>query len=106
MSNAPEKLPEKKRPERGERDRSRGHGSGGTNPGSHGSSRQVSYETFTLLYLSFVLHVQNLVKQGCVIVVGSFRNKGLLVILYILKVWLKLSSYFSVVSIVSGSCTF
>ena len=46
LSNAPERLPEKKKPERGERERSRGHGSGGTNnPGSHGSSRQVSYET-------------------------------------------------------------
>ncbi|XP_023721826.2 manganese-transporting ATPase 13A1 [Cryptotermes secundus] len=40
LSNAPEKLSERKRPERGDRDRSRGHGSGGTNPGSHGSSRQ------------------------------------------------------------------
>lgn len=46
LSNAPEKLPEKKKPERGERERSRGHGSGGTNnPGSHGTSRQVSYRT-------------------------------------------------------------
>jgi len=42
LSNAPERLPEKKKPERGERERNRGHGSGGTNnPGSHGSSRQV-----------------------------------------------------------------
>ena len=46
LSNAPERLPEKKKPERGERERSRGHGSGGTNnPGSHGSSRQVRYKT-------------------------------------------------------------
>jgi len=46
LSNAPEKLPEKKKPERGERERSRGHGPGGTNnPGSHGSTRQVSYKT-------------------------------------------------------------
>ena len=45
LSNAPERLPEKKKPERGERERSRGHGSGGTNnPGSHGSSRQVRYK--------------------------------------------------------------
>lgn len=44
LSNAPERLPEKKKPERGERERGRGHGSGGTNnPGSHGSSRQVSF---------------------------------------------------------------
>lgn len=54
MSNAPEKLPEKKRPERGERDRGRGHGSGGINLGSHGSSRLVSYETFTLFYFIVV----------------------------------------------------
>jgi hypothetical protein len=46
LSNAPERLPEKKKPERGERERGRGHGSGGTNnPGSHGSSRQVSCKT-------------------------------------------------------------
>jgi hypothetical protein len=44
LSNAPERLPEKKRPERGDRERSRGHGSGGTNPGSHGNARQVSDE--------------------------------------------------------------
>jgi hypothetical protein len=49
LSNAPERLPEKKKPERGERER-RGHSLGGTNPGSHGSSRQVIYETCITIY--------------------------------------------------------
>jgi hypothetical protein len=45
LSNAPERLPERKKPERVERERSRGHGSGGTNnPGSLGNSRQVSHK--------------------------------------------------------------
>jgi hypothetical protein len=63
LSNAPEKLPEKKRPEKGERDRSRGHGSGGTNLVSHSGSRQVSYETFTFLYFIIIMQIQNLSSQ-------------------------------------------
>jgi hypothetical protein len=60
LSNAPERLPEKKKPERGERERSRGHGPGGTNnPGSHGSSRQVSYKTYIMFaYFRTLLEVQ------------------------------------------------
>jgi len=64
LSNAPERLPEKKKPERGERERNRGHGSGGSNnPVSHGSSRQVRYKTcivfFYLRTLSEVQKTQN-----------------------------------------------
>ncbi|PSN36028.1 Manganese-transporting ATPase 13A1 [Blattella germanica] len=46
LSNAPERMPERKKPERGERERerererNRGHGPGGANPGPHGNPRQ------------------------------------------------------------------
>jgi len=66
LSNAPERLPEKKKPERGERERSRGHGTGGTNnPGSHGSSRQVRYKTCIMFsYFRTLSEVQKNLNFG------------------------------------------
>jgi len=81
LSNAPERLPEKKKPERGERERNRGHGTGGTNnPGSHGSSRQNAANATNVQLNKLLREIEDLdqaqiVKLGDASIAAPFTSK-------------------------------